>query len=113
MMGNRQRSHREPNQHPDTPPDATPAADGHGDTTEALPEGVRAVVFRTMHGDDAGRVQLVDGRVLMSPDAARFLDGLTVILPERGRVTPADGEDYLLGLLVSFRGSALWAEVER
>ena len=111
-MGNRDGSPRSPNQHPHTPPDTAPALAGHGDTTERLGEGIRVVVFRDLAGQESGRVQLVSGRVLMSPEAARLLHDANVFLPERGLVTPRDGEDYLRGLLASFRGFALHAEIE-
>jgi hypothetical protein len=111
-MANRHGSPEEPTQDPDTPTDTSDDLAAQGDTTERLGEGVRVVVLRDMAGQEFGRVQLIDGRVLMSPNAARFLHDTNVFLPERGLVTPRDGEDYLRGLLASFRGYALHAEVE-
>jgi hypothetical protein len=111
-VSNRHGRHGEANENRGTAPDPSSAVPGFGDTSRALPVDVRAVRLRRASGTDLGRLRLVDGEVLMTMEAARFLSGLTVILPEFGRVKPEDGERYLRGVLASFAGTMLWAEVD-
>jgi hypothetical protein len=51
-----------------------------------------------------------DGKVVIPDSLAAFLSETKVGVPGGRQVTPADGERYLEGLVVTFRGSRFWAQ---
>jgi hypothetical protein len=53
-----------------------------------------------------------DGKVVIPDSLATFLSETKVGAPGGRQVTPADGERYLEGLVLSFRGTRFWAEPE-
>jgi hypothetical protein len=53
------------------------------------------VRFRDRNGEDHGTVELVDGKIVMSEEAAAFCATVNVVHSGRGLVTPADGKHYL------------------
>jgi len=51
-----------------------------------------------------------DGKVIIPDSLAAFLSETKVGAPGGHQVTPADGERYLEGLVLSFRGTRFWTE---
>jgi hypothetical protein len=53
-----------------------------------------------------------DGKVVIPDSLAAFLSEAKVGVQDGHQVTPADGERYLEGLVVTFRGTRFWAELD-
>lgn len=109
-MSNRQRSHEEGKEDAQTAPDAPAPLAGQGGPSRVPRRSVRKVRFRDRNGNDCGTVELIDGKIVMSEEAAAFCASVNIFHAGGRLVTPADGKHYLHGLLASLRGTAFWAE---